>query len=801
MTRDDLATEYLGQLPFEPYPVQEEALLAWFTNDQGVLVCAPTGTGKTAIAEAAVFEALHLGKMSYYTTPLIALTEQKFRDLQDKAESWGFRRTDIGLVTGNRRENPDAKVLVVVAEILLNRLLHQDNADFAQVDSVVMDEFHSFNDRERGAVWELTLALLPKHVRMLLLSATVGNAYEFSRWLFRSHEKSIQLVQSEDRKVPLNFHWIDDEFLSDQLIKMAEGDEESRYTPALVFCFNREECWSVAEQLKGKAIIDKAAQKEIAEQLAEFDWSQGAGPKLKQILQRGVGVHHAGVLPKYRRIVEDLFQKKLLQVCVCTETLAAGVNLPARSVLLPTLMKGPPDKKKLIEPSSAHQIFGRAGRPQFDDRGYVFALASDDDVKITRWKAKYDQIPEDTKDPGLRQAKKKLKKKMPKRRANMQYWTEQHFEKIQGAAPSDLASRGALPWRMLAHLLEYSPEVEPIRKFVSKRLLNSREMETAQKQLNRMLMTLWRAGYVTLEPKPPLDNIPGDADDTDASAAKSEESAKPTLLFGQTLDESKPEPESELKSEPKSERKVIKAKKDHFAAETEEVVERPGYRPELATPTDALYKLSSFRSVNPLFGAFLIAHLGIADQSERIQALESCLEMPGSVARYVRVPKDDELPQGPLANLRVNELMLKAGLVTAEELLPESEKPEREYDPHNPPPLPLVLGRKLRMLFDYEFPQVEGLRTTPVWAAGELLEFGGDFNKYVTTKRLQKQEGIIFRHLLRLVLLIGEFSQITPPDLEPEVWQSELGEIKDRIAASCQAVDPRSTEKTLAALI
>ena len=171
------------------------------------------------------------------------------------------------------------------------------------------------------------------------------------------------------------------------------------------------------------------------------------------------------------------------------------------------------------------------------------------------------------------------------------------------------------------------------------------------------------------------------------------------------------------------------------------------------------------------------------------------------MARYVRVPKDDELPQGPLATLRVNELMLKAGLVTAEELLPESEKPESEYDPHNPPPLPLVLGRKLRMLFDYEFPQVEGLRTTPVWAAGELLEFGGDFNKYVTTKRLQKQEGIIFRHLLRLVLLIGEFSQITPPDLEPDVWQSELGEIKDRIAASCQAVDPRSTEKTLAALI
>ena len=636
-------------------------------------------------------------------------------------------------------------------------------------------------------MWELSLALLPQHVRLLLLSATVGNAYEFSRWLERSHQKSIQLVQGDERKVPLNFHWVDDEFLSDQLIKMATGDEHSRHTPALVFCFNREECWSVAEQLKGKAIIEKDAQKAITEYLGDFDWSLGAGPKLKQILQRGVGVHHAGVLPKYRRIVEDLFQRKLLQVCVCTETLAAGVNLPARSVLLPTLMKGPPDRKKLIEPSSAHQIFGRAGRPQYDDRGYVFAMASDDDVKIARWRAKYDQIPEDTKEPGLRKAKKALKKKMPKRRATMQYWTEQQFEKIREAPPSDLASRGALPWRILAHLLEASPEVQPIREFVSKRMLNSKEMETAQRQLNRMLLTLWRAGYVTLEPKPPLEATATDfaepKDDSTSNANPVKDATeKPTLLFGQSIGSAKTSPKA----------KPSAAKSSETAQN-----ERPAYRVDCAMPTDDLFKLSCFRSVNPLFGSFLISHLGFADQSERLQALEACLDMPGSVARSVRVPKDDELPQGPLATLRINELLLKAGLVTAEDLLPESEKEEREFDPLNPPPPPLVLARKLRLLFDYEFPQVENLRTTPVWAAGELLEFGGNFNKYVTTKRLQKQEGIIFRHLLRLVLLIEEFAQLTPPDLTPETWVSELMDIKDRLVASCRSVDPTSTEKTL----
>src|SRR5919201_6905031 len=186
-SRDQLAEMYLGQLPYAPYPVQEDALLAWFTAEQGVLVCAPTGTGKTLIAQAALFEALHTGKVVYYTTPLIALTDQKFQEMQASAVRWGFSADQVGLVTGNRRVNPDATVLVVVAEILLNRLLNPAAFDFSNVSAVVMDEFHNFADLQRGIVWELSLAMLPPQVRLLLLSAPVGNAAVFVAWLQRCH--------------------------------------------------------------------------------------------------------------------------------------------------------------------------------------------------------------------------------------------------------------------------------------------------------------------------------------------------------------------------------------------------------------------------------------------------------------------------------------------------------------------------------------------------------------------------------------------------------------------------------------
>ncbi|RMF40521.1 MAG: DEAD/DEAH box helicase [Planctomycetota bacterium] len=792
--RDAIAAEYFDRLPFAPYPVQEEALLAWFTSKQGVLVCAPTGTGKTLIAEAAVYEALRTGTRAYYTTPLIALTDQKLHELRESAVRWGFPESSIGLVTGNRRVNPDAPVLVVVAEILLNRLLLPERFDFCEVGSVIMDEFHSFNDRQRGIVWELTLTLLPSHVRTLLLSATVGNSYEFTSWLGRSCQRDLQLVESTDRKVPLRFEWIDDHFLDEWIEKMAAGDEAERRTPALIFCFNRDTCWQTAELLKGKKIIDKPRQALIHEQLAQYDWTQGIGPKLKQLLARGVGVHHAGVLPKYRRVVEDLFQRKLLSVCVCTETLSAGINLPARSVVLPSLMRGPRDRRKLIDVSSAQQIFGRAGRPQFDREGYVYALAHEDDVKLLRWRQQYDQIPEDTKDPGLLRAKKALKKKMPRKRQGEVYWTAEHLEKLRSGAAAQLASRGDLPWRLLAYMLLKSPRVEPLRTMVGRRLLDSRQIERAQVRLNEMLITLWTAGYLELEPKPK----PKPPRRRQPATQASESPAAPRGLLdaaglGDLVQQSTtPSTDEQPDSEP-------------LETEASRGYDTENYHPEFAHPTDLLPRLIQLRSINPLYGAFLAGHLAIADDTERLLALESALDMPGTVARYVHPPGLDRLPPGPLARERLDRQLLELGLATQEELTGKSHLTDQEDEQESERQrffreervFVLSVGEKLRRLFNYDFPNVHDVATTPVYVAGELLEFGGDFNKYIVAKKLQKQEGILFRHLLRLILLLDEMAGIPPAETTVEEWEDRFDALIERLTEACRRVDPDSTDEAL----
>ncbi|HEV7299527.1 MAG TPA: DEAD/DEAH box helicase [Tepidisphaeraceae bacterium] len=805
-SRDEIVLEYVDQLPYPPYPVQEEALFAWASCDGGVLMSAPTGTGKTLVAEGALYEALHTGKAAYYSTPLIALTDQKFLELQDTAERWGFARDSVGLVTGHRTVNPDAPVKVVVAEVLLNRLLHPEAFDFANVGAVVMDEFHNFNDPQRGIVWELALSLLPGHVRVMLLSATVGAANEFVSWMARSLNRAVTLVEGTERKVPLVFEWIGDELLPDFMERIAQGTEAQRRTPALVFCFDRSICWDVAEVLKGKDLFAEGQRKLLLDRLEDFDFSIGSGNKLRTFLARGIGIHHAGLLPRYRRVIETLFQEKLLQVCVCTETLAAGLNLPARSTVLSTLVKGPKDKKKLIDPSTAQQIFGRAGRPQYDTEGHVFALAHEDDVKLAKWQVKYDSIPEDTKDPKLMVAKKALMKKKPTRRSGFTYWNAEQFVKLQTAPPARLTSRGRLTWRWLGYLLDANPAVEPIRDVIRRRLMDQPTIEAEIKRLTKMLVTLSQLNVVTLDPPPPL-----------SWQQAVQPTAVPVVSTAPANDDSDEDdaPETKL-AEPKQNvtelmgRLTIGDQMSAAVATAKPVAGKGGakvgppqpepYEPRTATPSDKLKQLMVFRAVHPLYGLFLMDYVAKADDRELIQILESLLEMPGSVAKSLRVPRPDDLPPGPLTLEVIDPAVVTRGLAAHEDLYPPPPH-EQEDVPPELRKYPIPLAQKVRMIFEADVDHAGGLFVTPVWAAGDLIEHGGDFDKFVRSRELVKQEGVLFKHLLRMILLCGEFARLTPPGVDSRDWKARLSAIADVLTNACRTVDPQSTDETLEELL
>lgn len=716
MTRDEVCSKFLESLTFELYPFQEEALLAWFESTGGVMVCAPTGMGKTLIAEAALFEALHTRQRLYYTTPLIALTDQKFREFQDLAERWGFARDDIGLITGNRRVNPDAIIRVVVAEILLNHLLSPDPAiaDLDNVASVVMDEFHSFNDPERGVVWELSLILLPKHTRVMLLSATVGNPYEFASWLRAQHGRDLKVVLSNERRVPLEFNWVGDKLLTEQLPEMVTDNDATSRVPALVFCFNRDECWEVAERMKGLPLIGGQARAQIEEYLNErkVDFAEGVGPKLRQMLVRGVGVHHAGVLPKHKEVVEELFNRKLVPFVICTETLAAGINLPARSVVLSTLLKGKRGEKKLVPSSIAHQIFGRAGRPQFDKQGYVYALAHEDDARLVKWKRKYDQLG-DSKDPGILRIKKDLERKKPTRRKTEQYWSEGQFKQLVEAGPAKLFSRSMIPYSMLIYLLTKMGTLQAARSFIARRFNTAERIAGFQEQLEFMINNLAGLGYLT----------------------RSEDGEHITL-------------------------------------------------------NESIHKLLSFRSIDPLYGAFLTEQLVYSNFEEKVLALESVLEVPPAIVRKVRMPED--LPPGPLqinvlepALVQMGTMLARpAGTAADEELADEDDLLDDE-EQERPPTFPEML----KLVFEARLAAPEPVFVQPKWIGGGVAEAGGDFYRFVKSRELIKQEGLILRHLLRLTILAGEMAALTE---DPDYGR--LGEIATK---ACSSVDPRYTARFL----
>jgi len=373
--------KFLLSRGLEPYPVQEQAVSAIFAN-QSVMVTVPTGTGKTLMAKAALFRAVGKGERAIYTTPLRALTEEKYREL-----CADFGDENVGFATGDYKVNREAPIQVEVAEILWNRIVADKHVSPAEI--VVMDEGHYFNDPERGYVWEQSIIGLDPRTQLVILSATVGHAEKFCQWVEVTRRMPMALVESRERKVPL-VH----EFREDMLIDTVKELAHKGDVPAIVFVFGREQCFEVARLLKSCRRFTTDEEKVRVEALCdEALLPSGEAKELRPLLTHGIGVHHAGILPRYKQLVEQLALERLIKFVVSTETIAAGINLPARTVVFPSLRKFIKQAPRMLTSAEYHQMAGRAGRPQFDDRGLAITLAPEQvvsDLKKEMKGSKYD---------------------------------------------------------------------------------------------------------------------------------------------------------------------------------------------------------------------------------------------------------------------------------------------------------------------------------------------------------------------------------------------------------------------------
>jgi superfamily II RNA helicase len=397
----------LGSIfPFDLDQFQKDAI-ASINAGRSVVVCAPTGSGKTLVGEYAIYRALARGKRVFYTTPLKALSNQKLRDFREK---FGFDR--VGLLTGDASINRDAPILVMTTEIFRNMLygtpIGQVGISLVDVDAVVLDECHYMNDRQRGTVWEESIIYCPREIQLAALSATVANSDQLTDWLNRVHGPT-DLIYSDFRPVPLEFHFCNPKglfpLLNDSKNKInprlsnrgkkKQGDrnrgnrpeapgiiytlsqlQQRDMLPAIYFIFSRRGCDKAVAEVGDLWLVNGDESQILRRQIDDFLNRNPEAGRSGQIapLYRGIAAHHAGILPAWKVLVEELFQQGLIKVVFATETLAAGINMPARTTVISTLSKRTDTGHRLLNASEFLQMAGRAGRRGMDKEGHVVTV-------------------------------------------------------------------------------------------------------------------------------------------------------------------------------------------------------------------------------------------------------------------------------------------------------------------------------------------------------------------------------------------------------------------------------------------
>ncbi|MGA9870244.1 MAG: DUF3516 domain-containing protein [Rhodococcus sp. (in: high G+C Gram-positive bacteria)] len=477
----DVFTSWTAERGLTLYPAQEEALIE-LVSGSNVILATPTGSGKSMVAVGAHFAALAAGRRTFYTAPIKALVSEKFFALCDI-----FGAQNVGMMTGDASVNSGAPIICATAEIVANLALRQGaNSDIGQV---VMDEFHYYSEPDRGWAWQVPLIELP-NAQFLLMSATLGDVSFFRDDLTRRTGRPTTVVSGSERPVPLMFSYV-----TTPVSETIEELVSTHLAPVYVVHFTQAAALERAQALTSVNVASKEEKQRIADAIGQFRFTTGFGKTLSRLVRHGIGVHHAGMLPKYRRLVEKLAQDGLLKVICGTDTLGVGINVPIRTVLFTGLTKYDGIRTRKLRAREFHQIAGRAGRAGYDTLGTVVVEAPEHDIENARLVAKAGDDP------------KKLKRVQRKKAPDgFVSWGEPTFERIVAASPESLVSRFSVNNAMLLNVI-----ARPGNCFTAMRHLLEDNHETRPAQRGHILraITLYRglvaAGIVEQLSEPDAD--------------------------------------------------------------------------------------------------------------------------------------------------------------------------------------------------------------------------------------------------------------------------------------------------------
>jgi superfamily II RNA helicase len=478
----DRFLDYVVERGVDLYPAQEDAILELY-SEKNVILNTPTGSGKSLVAEALHFKSICDGQRSFYTSPIKALVNEKFLAL-----CRSFGPDQVGMITGDASVNPDAPIICCTAEILSNDALRY--GEQAKVHDIIMDEFHFYSDRERGVAWQIPLLTLPR-ARFLLMSATLGDTELFETGLTELTGRETVVVRSSSRPVPLDFEY-SEEPLHEQVQKLLG---ERKY-PIYLVHFTQREAAENAQDFLSIDFCSKDEKRIIAETIADVKFKSPYGKDIQRLLKHGIGIHHAGLLPRYRVLVERLAQKGLIKLIFGTDTLGVGVNVPIRTVLFTKLCKYDGEKTAILSVRDFQQIAGRAGRKGFDDRGTVVAQAPEHIIEnlLAQRKA----------EGSLKKTKKFVKKKPPDK--GYVAWNKDTFEKLISGRPEALMSRFQVTHGMLLNMLARPPEIDAdpcrsVRKLIQDSHDSNKQKKTHKKRAFQLFRSLVERNIIQLIPR------------------------------------------------------------------------------------------------------------------------------------------------------------------------------------------------------------------------------------------------------------------------------------------------------------